>query len=171
MRYVILDLFLLVSFVSGCVAAGRISDARTDSTWHTYSNARYNYTMLYPDGYEVYPTGSDSTRDGRTFRIVVKERSASLEYVNVQVYPRVAFETTPPPASTAHADVEIQRVRINGLSARQVNVREKATGQLAEVLLYRDGVRFNYQAGVEVRDFRGTMWWRIVSSFSFGEVK
>lgn len=150
-------------------AAGHAPVPQPDSTWHTYSNSEYAYEIRYPGECELHPTGSDSTKDGRTIRIRIRDRSAALERLDMQVYPRVPFTIAPP--ATKHVGVEVRDVMLNEVKSKLIEIRFKATGQLAEATLYREGVRFSYQAGVETRDFQKTVWWQIASSFRFLERK
>lgn len=161
---------LLICGCLGC-ASPRPPTSRDESGWSIYRNAKYGYQIGYPEGYELRVTGREDERDGRTIRIAWKEYAALTPALHVTLDPTSSrYEVT---AGKGMKDmrVEVVDTEIGGRPARQVEFRWRATGDLAFVEIHREGVLFQFDASPGLREFGGTVWSEIVSSFEFREIR
>jgi hypothetical protein len=165
---VFLQLMLPALQFSGIAVAGDLP-ASPDSTWHTYVNAKYGYSIRYPDGYELCPTGWNGETDGATIRIAVRYSSAYGNLLDVVVCPGAPMEAGAPPGQTETTITRVRDERLDGAPIRVEETRWKKDGSLGWARIYREGAVFDYLGGNGVSDIQDTVWWQIVSSFTFIE--
>jgi hypothetical protein len=138
---------------------------RYEAGEYIYHNRRYDYEIRYPDGFDLWATGPEGRRDGRSIRIALKDHAAPTPVLDIQVYPRAPAPSPPPGYQLVDLTVAVAEVVVAGRSGEQVEYRWKESGDLAFFEVYLDGVYFTFQAGPGVRDIRDTAWWKIISSF------
>lgn len=159
---------LTVSILLACGSLSCTTDATTTrdvSGWSIYRNAKYGYQIAYPDGYVLWETGREGERDGRSIRIGLKDYAALTPVLEVQVHPERSLYERSAGGELRDMQVEVMDIDLAGLPARQVEFRFKTTGDLAFVEIHRDDALFLFHAAAGLREFEGTVWWKIVSTF------
>lgn len=158
---------LLICGSSGCTPPPP-SLSRDESGWWIYRNAKYGYRIGHPEGYELWATGPEGERDGRSIRIGIENYAAPTPVLDVVLGPAVRiYETLAAGKPPKDMRVEVRAIEMGGGPARLVEFRWKSTGDLAIVEIHGPDVLFQFHAQPGLREFRGTIWWQIVSSFQF----
>ncbi|OHB75798.1 MAG: hypothetical protein A2Z34_07145 [Planctomycetes bacterium RBG_16_59_8] len=141
---------------------------RSESGRHIYTNSKHGYEIRYPEGFDLWATGAEQERDGATIRVAFKDYAAPLPVLDIQVSPRTAREKFPSvDAQPNGMTVSAADVQVNGISGRQAQYRWTASGDLAFVEIYLEGVIFRFYTSTDIPDFQKTEWWAIISTFRF----
>ena len=136
--------------------------------WHIYRNSLYGYEISYPDGYDLWATGTQEQRDGSAFRIGFKEYQAPVPVLDVKIQPRTAAAALPTLGmQVPDMDVDMRDVMVNGVVAREAQYRWKGSRDLGFVEVHMRGAVFEFTAAAGTTDFHKTDWWAIISTFRF----
>jgi hypothetical protein len=155
------------AILSGC--ARQSAAEQPIPGWHLYTNAKYDYQIQYPDGYEVWETGEEGKQDGASIRIGYKEYQAPVPVLDVKIEPRTRAATFPTLGmQVPDMTVKLDDVTLDGAPGRRAVYRWSQNGELAYVQVYVQGVLFEFmsEAGA-IGDFDQTKWWDIISTFRF----
>ena len=133
--------------------------------WQTYRNPSYGYEIRYPDGFEVWPTGSPGQRDGRSIRVGRSEYAAPVPVLDVYLEPELPCEEYSLSLDGPDVDMTAADVAINGVRARQVTYLWKSNSEIAFVNLCIRDTLFQFQAPPGLQDFHESVWWTIISTF------
>jgi hypothetical protein len=162
---VLLALFALC----GC-STGIPTTLQPESTWSTYVNDKYGYSIQYPQGYDLWATGREGARDGATIRIGLKEYEAPAPVLDIQIEPRTPKDQFPSlPIQLSQMTASVTEVQLKGIPASIAEYRWKVTKELAFVEVYYAGVVFRFTAASGLNDFQETPWWAIITTFRFRE--
>jgi hypothetical protein len=136
--------------------------------WQLYHNSKYRYQIEYPNGYDLWETGLEGERDGSSIRIGLHEYEAVTPALDAHVGPQAAAHRFPalivqPPDLT----VQTGSILLNGLPAKETQLRWKPSGDLAFVDIEMEGVLFEFMASSGTLDFYRTDWWAIIQTFRF----
>jgi hypothetical protein len=155
----LIGLFVLAASVRHVHAAPDVE------AWQTYRNAKYGYSIQYPEDFEAWPTGPAGSRDGRAIRIGRKEHAAPTPMLDIHM--QVEAPAVESLIESPDMDVTVGSVEIQGVRAREVTYRWKSNGDLVFVTLYLRDTAIEFHAHPGLRDFRKSVWWEIVSTFRF----
>ncbi len=159
---------LLMGLLGGC--AEEATTRRDDSGWWIYRNTKYAYEIAYPDSFELWETGTEGRRDGATIRVARKEYTAPAPVLDVWVVERESLLEKLAGDEPVDMTVTVIDVEVSGRPAKQAEFRWKANGELAFVELEFEDALFRFHAAPGLREFEGTVWWDVVSSYrSLGE--
>ncbi len=155
----IVPVLFLSAFPRVLAPAGRAQEG-----WRVYVNERYGYEIRYPDTHDLWPTGPEGERDGRSIRVAIKEFQAPRPILDLRVFPPPDMpEGKEAPGPDLARDDE--PVIIGGIAGRLLTYRWKKTGAVSLVRVVLPGAMFTYQPPVGARDVRGSVWWKIIESF------
>ncbi len=158
-----------LAFLMLCSCAPQAATRRQiASGWTVYSNSKYGYEISYPEGYDLWETGLEGERDGASVRIGLKEYQAPTPVLDVKIEPRTgtdAFDLLP--ADLKDLRLQLDDIQVSGAAAKQAQYRWVQDGDLAFVQINLDGVLFQFSAGPGMREFDGTPWREIISTFRF----
>jgi len=165
-RWIVTVAALVLAGAGWVDAAPNQADPSTPG-WHVYRNNTYRYEIAYPPGYELWPTGPKSQRDGRNIRIGRENHSALTPMLDVEVSPRTPAQSFPMPLPDLRPDLVLitEDIDLNGRPARRAVYRWKESGDLSLVVVYRDGVVFRFMASHGMREIDRSDWWQIIASF------
>ncbi len=156
----------LMLMLTGACSPNGPAPQRLMPGWHLYSNNKYGYQIEYPDGYDLWETGTEQERDGAMIRIGLHEYEAPTPVLDVEVEPRRPLEKFPTLGTQIKdRSVSIEDIVLSGLQAREADYRWTATGELEFAEIYLNGVIFRFTALSGMPDFHETEWWTIISTF------
>jgi len=124
--------------------------------WQIYNNDKYKYEIQYPDTYEVIITGPEKERDGRGFRIAVKNITR-MHGIDIEIHPKLSLDQImskmkAPKLSEIEAGDVIttsklhkitwQKAMVNGMTAVKMQARFAENDELFLTSLIMDQVVF-----------------------------
>ncbi len=175
-----LSLMVLCFLIAiGSVAQPAYSN-QDHSQWLSYRNKKYRYEIRYPQTCELWLIGSKSERDGRQFRIGIKDialhhgldchirkNETLAQIAKEESAPTLQELTDKPLESTSKFHTFFwKKVTINGAPAIRGKVRFRENQQLFAITIIMDHVVFHAHLASTI-GFDAKITEDIVSTFSF----
>jgi hypothetical protein len=159
MRYVMVSIVLSLALQPCCAERPEFEG------WHGYTNEKYGYSLRYPPSFDVHATGPSCARDGRTLRVRKVAHSAPTPVLDIDLTEpeskHQAWTESRHPAYSRRS----QRIEIGRMPGTVWEIWHEPSGELAWVIVDLGKATMTLALSAELRDYRGSDWWQVISSF------
>jgi hypothetical protein len=134
------------------------------TTWTTYVNPTYKYSIQYPEGFDLWPTGPVDDRDGRSIRIGRSEYAAPTPVMDLRLRSETTCAESLINIESRDMETAVVDVDINGTPAREATHRWRENGEIVFVDLCIRDAMVQFHAAPGLADFHDTVWWSIIET-------